>query len=364
MKEKEQSEHSHLKSNGNKLGRNIVVGIAIVILFVTIFNMLGYVFLWEWVGVVNYENIKTKTLWDWTELLLVPIVLAVGVWWLNKSEKEIELKIAEKRRLEDKMVAEQRATTEREIARDNQRQNALESYFDRMTSLLLDYDLRKSEGIRNEVRSVARTRTLAVLRNLDGKRKGQLIKFLHESELIIGVDPLIDLRGADLREVDLQGAFLLKANMSEADFQYADLRESNLKGANLWRSDLSHANLSKAHLSGAKISEAKLFDADMSQSVLGGTDLTASELNQTNLRGAIFHDPDQYNSKLRTANLYFARLDRANLKDAVISVNQLEGLQSLDNAIMMNGKKYRDWAKEQSFQLSNQLEDRENEEAV
>ena len=100
----------------------------------------------------------TKTLWDWLELLIIPLVLAGGGFYLNRSEHN----------------------TDREIATDRQKEQALQTYLDHMADLLLKEDLRNSEN--EEVRNVARTRTLTVLRGLDKKRKGVILKFLYEAE--------------------------------------------------------------------------------------------------------------------------------------------------------------------------------------
>ena len=131
---------------------------------------------------------ETKTLWDWMELLIVPLFLAGGAFFLNRSEKEIE-----RQRTED------RANLEREIATDRQQEAALQSYLDRMAELLLEKKLRTTEN--KEVRNVARTRTLAVLRTLDGTRKGIVLRFLKEAGLIDKEKTIVDLEGADLIEI-------------------------------------------------------------------------------------------------------------------------------------------------------------------
>src|SRR5690554_4001579 len=43
---------------------------------------------------------EPKTLWDWMDLLLVPLVLAIGGWWLNKSQQRTEREEAAKNRQE------------------------------------------------------------------------------------------------------------------------------------------------------------------------------------------------------------------------------------------------------------------------
>ncbi len=101
-----------------------------------------------------------KYLWDWLELLIIPFVLALGALWLERSERISDRKIAAERREDDKKIAE-----------DQQREAALQAYIDKMTELLLDkeHPLRKSKP-NDEVRVVARTRTLATLRKLDPDR--------------------------------------------------------------------------------------------------------------------------------------------------------------------------------------------------
>jgi uncharacterized protein YjbI with pentapeptide repeats len=113
--------------------------------------------------------------------------------------------------------------------------------------LILDKGLRRSEKDA-EIRSVSRARTLAVLRSLDGARKGLVLRFLHEADLIgkaVGerrvIEAIIDLLTADLSGADLSGA-----DLSGAVLSYANLSDANLRDANLRDANLSNANLSGA----------------------------------------------------------------------------------------------------------------------
>lgn len=128
------------------------------------------------VGFGPYEEAareaRAPTLWDWLQLLIVPAVLALGALWFNKTQKDTELNIAEKARAADRDIAEAR-----------QRQNTLETYYDRMTELLLMHKLREADKDAEE-RSIARARTVAVVRSLDGGRNSQLFAFLKASKLI------------------------------------------------------------------------------------------------------------------------------------------------------------------------------------
>ena len=142
-----------------------------------------------WTGFGPYDEeilgSRAKTLWDWLDLLLVPILLALGAWLLSQMDKE----------------------TEETVEADRQKQNLLNTYFNQMTELLLKHDLRSSNP-GDEVRNVGRTRTLSVLRGLDPVRKTEVLQFLYESQLI-SKEPIIRLTGANLRDAKLDSAVLL-----------------------------------------------------------------------------------------------------------------------------------------------------------
>lgn len=234
---------------------------------------------------------ETKTLWDWMELLVIPSVLAIGAFLLNQSERAVE-----------RQTAENRAKFEREIATDRQQEAALQAYLDRMADLLLQKELRASEN--EEVRNVARIRTLTVLHVLDATRKGTVVCFLCEAGLI-SQEQIVDLSGADLTRAYLVGA---------------DLSGANLSGTSLYGASLSAANLSGANLSGANLNTAQLV----------GANLSAANLSGTSFNGA----------SLFLANLDRADLSRASLIDATVFNDQLETVKSLRGAITPDRTKH------------------------
>lgn len=254
-----------------------------------------------WRRVYGLSGFQGKTLWDWLQLLgtlAIPIVVAGGIWWLNTTERRAEREIAtgqieaeraltetrvatdreiaEDRFEKEQSIAAQRAVTDREIANDRFRENLLQSYFDTMTELLLVEGLRTS-GLDDEVRAVAQIRTLAALRQLDVTRKGLLVQFLNEAKLILAqgdLQPIISLRGTNLRGADLSQVDLSGASLEKVDFRSADLSEANLSGANLRGVDLRDArlrlaDLSQADLTIAKFHRAYLVGANLSEAQLG-----------------------------------------------------------------------------------------------
>jgi uncharacterized protein YjbI with pentapeptide repeats len=199
-------------------------------------------------------------------------------------------------------------------ASDQQAQDAaLQTYFDQMSTLLLDKGLNGAfEGgtkANREVRTLARARTLAALERLDPARKRLVMEFLVEASLVQsapGEEPVMSLLGADLSGVDLTYS-------APGDAQpYAAVPVADLSSA-----DLTYADLSGADLSGI---------------VMHGTRLVGADLRGAHLDGAILHD---------------ANLSGANLRDATgKTAEQLDGqASSLEGAIMPNGQKYEDWLK-------------------
>ena len=125
-----------------------------------------------------------KTIWDWLELLIVPLVLVlIGLVFSVQQD-------ARQQRFEN-----ERAESERELEEQRAQDLVLQAYLDQMSTLLLE-DLGNPK-----VRTLARARTLTVLRRLDPSRKEEVMQFLLEADLVRSerdTDPVIDLTGADL----------------------------------------------------------------------------------------------------------------------------------------------------------------------
>ncbi|MBN8561093.1 MAG: pentapeptide repeat-containing protein [Leptolyngbya sp. UWPOB_LEPTO1] len=190
---------------------------------------------WNWTG------FKERKLWDVLQLLIVPTALAIGAFYLQETSKQRDLEIAQANREKDQQIADDRA-----------KQEVLNRYFDQISTLLFESQLRTArQG--DEVRTVARAKTLAALRHLDRDRKSDLIRFLWESKLIDVKNSVISLESADLTGIDLAGTILSRVNLSRTNLSGAKLNDSNLTGANL-----AGANLDNADLSGSNLTDANL----------------------------------------------------------------------------------------------------------
>jgi uncharacterized protein YjbI with pentapeptide repeats len=227
----------------------------------------GYHFGWAWTGLGTHKepckncNLQPyKTLWDWLQLLIFPIVVAAAVAGFNWVQQRREQTAADERLQEA----------------------AVSTYVGVMKDLLLHENLSGSqEG--TEVRRLAKTYTKAVLQQLDAQRKGFVMWFLSESNLLqaeIGKNSIFDLGGAQLSGVkmdgiDLHGANLSQANLDRAFMPWAMLERTNLnhatlRGADLRNANLRGANLDEANLGGADLWEAKVTDRNLRRATCEG----------------------------------------------------------------------------------------------
>ena len=211
------------------------------------------------------------------------------------------------------------------------REAALQRYFEQVGKLLADKDrpLHRST-LGDNLSTLVRAQTLAVLGGLDPTRKQILLEFLHESNLINAEQPIISLRGADLSVADLSEVDLTKTNLSEAELTVADLGGANLRGANLIEAGLEGVNLRGATLSQANLREANLLMANLKGATLIGTilgkaNLGISKLNEANLSDATLIEADLGSATLNGANLSGANLRGVDLSGAKLNGANLSG---------------------------------------
>lgn len=300
-------------------------------LLYTSFIIVGAGLLYVLIETVKVKNtgFETKTLWDWMELLIIPLVLVIGAFLLNKSERETERKlaterieedrrVAEEQREEDRRVAEIHSRLEHEITISHQQEVALQAYFDRMSELLIEKKLRTTND--EEVRDVARARTVSAMRWLNTERNNLVIQFLREAKLITDENSILngaDMHNMDLRELDLRDIYLQKTYLSQAN-----LEGVILSGANMRQASLSDANLQRAFLSELNLTGAILMNANFEEAIIWDVNFTGSLLSSANFK---------------KAHLNNVILENVNLIGTNITPEQIKGVKSFKGATMPDG---------------------------
>jgi hypothetical protein len=256
----------------------------------------------EWTGLSEKrwrkdpdEEIRpAKTAWDWLQLVAVPLMLAVLALifngWLSGREADRE---------------EARAQRDRDIAREARLDGILTGYLADTSKLVLDRDLLRSR-FGSDVQSVARTLSLAAVRRLDGRRKGEVLKYLMDSRLL-GVGGVagsgshgrggprlkVDVEGADLRDADLtgevvsgilRGADLRNARFDSATLDGVEFGSSDLRGASFRKALSVEANFTGARLNGAAFDRADMIGPD--DTAFDFACLTNASFRKADLRGA------------------------------------------------------------------------------
>jgi uncharacterized protein YjbI with pentapeptide repeats len=226
----------------------------------------------------------------------------------NRSEK-----------LRDQAVTQERIKVDRDIAAEQRSEQLLQMYFDRMSDLLLNHNLRESAA-GSEARAVAHSRTLTAIRSLDANRKTFLLDFLFKSGLIEIESVVVPLNGVDLSGLDLHRSDLNHAYLGEVNLSKTNLRRANLFAANLFNSDMRGTNLIraalfKAMLVGAKLDKAELDEADMTEADMVGTSLREAGLHGAKFRGA----------KLINADFAGAKLADADFSSTAFAITDLSG---------------------------------------
>jgi uncharacterized protein YjbI with pentapeptide repeats len=317
---------------------------------------------WRWTGFGD------RTLWEWMSLLIVPLVIVGATAVFSYFESEREHRRAEAQRKADieraialEQADNQRLQAQQRIEDDRVRHTLLESYIRDISDLLLHEKLAESpylpatesgqqtqQVVLRQVlaRRIARANTLTTVGQLDGDRKGLLLEFLYEVNLLYWFDcsqpdvlpstrdeqqspqrcklipTPVYLHGADLRDTVLVNVSLYGVNLSGADLSNADLNRNTFEWAELYGTVFRNANLSGAHLRNAYLGNADLCNANLSGADLREAHLSHGEAKYpggkfpAGIVPPLFGGADLRGADLSGANLLSANLSFANLQGA------------------------------------------------
>ncbi len=222
-------------------------------------------------------SIREKTAWDWLKLIFAPALIALiaggftlyGVFFQHYF------------------------SLERDEAEQNRNQQALLIEYLNEISELVEKGLLtlKDDDNSRTQRTIARARTLSVLRALDSEGKGELIQFLSAAKLIEKDQPIISLNQANLRK-----AYLGRANLGSA----------NLESAYLGRANLGRAYLGSANLESAYLRKANLRSANLESANLESANLEGANLRSANLEGATGLNPVEVKTACRWETALFS----------------------------------------------------------
>lgn len=249
----------------------------------------GFLFYWavqpdnspEWTGFGTYTETENKTryktLWDWLDLIIIPASIGLFAWMYTEFEKDKNEKLEE----------------------EKTKSGILESFINTMTELLVQHNLATNPDQKRL--AIARTRINMALGQLDGHRKGLILQFLYESDLI-DKNPIFKLLGNNFNDSILDNIVLGEAEIKGAYFKNASIRNANLNGINLTSSNLANADL---------------FETQLDQANLSYTNLTNVNFENTDLRTVEFEGADLTNANLNGATINQSQLDGIFKKEGI-----------------------------------------------
>lgn len=250
-----------------------------------------------------WSGYRTFSFLDGLELVMILLLVAMTAGWLeeHKLKKETELTHHQ----------------EAEQALAERREQAVRRLHEAVQAMLTDVRQDLTQ-IPAQSRGKIFDLVLAALFELDGKGKGELLRFLYERRLLAGEKPLVGLHDADFR-----GVILTDANLNGICLDEIDLSNAKISGAHLERGRLSGATLSKALMRQADLREASLNGVNLSNANLDGANLEGADLRGAYLKGVF----------LRNANLNNCTLDNYPARG---SDNRTSDMGVLEQAILID----------------------------
>jgi hypothetical protein len=215
-------------------------------------SILLVIIISNWISNFKWSGFQKKSFWDWLQLLIVPLMLAFGAFYLNYASE----------------------TKDKQIAEERKQQELLKDYFSKMQTLIIEANkLSKSqweplehfanEKLPGQFQPIAQALTLAVLDELDGLRKGKVITYLAESGFITKETFTINLNGANLQKLELKGVSLNSVIINKADMTGAKLTNLEFTDSDLGASNFSQANLDGVNFSSAILQGSNFYDANL-----------------------------------------------------------------------------------------------------
>jgi hypothetical protein len=249
-----------------------------------------------------HDKIPPKFVWDWLQLIIVPLVLAIGGIVYGSQQEQLQQRHAD----------------------DQYNLTVLTNYEDQVINVVGTYHMlsvlsQSPEGVapaptpdadyqaggevlNNIVGEAFGNATLNVPGRLDQSKKGTFLQFLAFLGLLQEPQeggPVVKVAGSDLRGArlpnailrgtDLEGIILTHADLKGANLANAQLNGGHFEGADLTRADLQGTMLDQAHFNLAHLDFACLRRIQSATN----TDFTGAYLHGAILPGMHFKDPGE-----------------------------------------------------------------------
>ncbi len=224
---------------------------------------------------LTYTMQPRKTLWDWLQLFLVPLVLAIVAFAFNAGQ----------------------AAANDQLEQQSAQEQVVNTYLDQMSNLVLQYHLHGSQP-GDPIRAIAQALTLTALSRLDSDHKNIIILFLYRADLL--------------------------------KYHYYLHNETDCGDPNVLKQQFHNEQpiitLSQGNIDGVTISNLGLQCIDLHNMSLEGSNFSTSDLNRADLGLSLATDANFSYASMVGASLYYLDLENANLQGAILEYANMEGI--------------------------------------
>ncbi|CAF1232203.1 unnamed protein product [Rotaria magnacalcarata] len=259
--------------------------------------------------------------------LLLPLALGVFTVIITFQQQNA----AKQQRDEDRKSSELQREQEKSLEEQRYKNEALDTFIKDMGKLL-----KENNGFLTANRvtaTLARVKTLNILRELDAQRNMRVIRFLYEANQLAEVDghsPL-DLSAAELRDMNfrrlsiikmkitnlsLTGVFLSNATFAGVDMEYVDFATNQFDNVNFFSDYINNVSFSFTRLNNSNFSYGKFRNANFLFSSLFNVNFSFSALINTHLPSTQIEHGNFSFTQLFNVSFSSAQLDHINFSFA------------------------------------------------
>lgn len=196
----------------------------------------GYWFGTPWIGVWDYASITYKTLWDWTELLVAPIAIAVAAIALDSFAKRRADELEGQRRMQSLYSDFVGETTERLLASEpSDPSNSVLLFAVKLQfeSLVPQFDSKWNARLFRYLGGLAQRFPVGHDTNIDGMHHFELLTFNHSRFMNCQFED-VNFAGYRLFQCDFSGSKFDRARFDAVEVNYCYFRGASLRRAILY----------------------------------------------------------------------------------------------------------------------------------
>lgn len=300
------------------------IGYVFLVIFLMVVLLQGAILLetrlgWTFIGIGKYEVPNknpnatepifyrpAKTLWNLLEVLIIPVFVAVAIWYLDRQDNQRKEKIADNER------------KQRTILAQNERMQAvLTDFIEKVSDLILVYEQSNPRN-RKHVRNIIHARVIDAAKELDENRKAQVFEFLHTLGRLTPLKSGPRLHNVLANEEDHQ------SSENDYNFQIPQKPDGNYQrfpDSILDRVDFSKIRLKDIRsepidISGVRMQDAVVENADFSNCILRGVRFDRAQFDNIQLIDSILDFSYWQQSKIKKSKFTNAKLNEVDFTEA------------------------------------------------